>query len=120
MADDIRYTKIGRSLGSAGFKHTHDSDTHHVFQHHKSGNTVDVEKGERVGGHAWTYKQGGKLHTTGIGHASWENHRSRGSIKESILPGFLNFITEKEIKVKVKAKVKIEVPDDAKVKAKGK
>ena len=110
MADDIRYSKIGRHLGQMGYQHKASGPVGHTFVHHKSGDHVLVSKQEFVGGHKWEHIKNYKTVAKGLGHYP--------DLKESRLPGFLNFITEKEIKVKVKAKVKIEVPDDAKVKAK--
>lgn len=118
MADDIRYSKIGRHLGQQGYQYKGSAvvggagEPAHAFDHPKTGNSVHVSKKEYVGGHKWDHYKAGSKVASGIGHYP--------ELHEGVLPGFLNYITEKEIKVKVKAKVKIEVPDNAKVKAKGK
>jgi len=111
---------ISRKLAHSGFQHKGENETHHMFKHFKSGNEVHVDKKERVGGHAWEYKVGGKSVAKGIGHHNFEHQRLHGPIKEDILPGFLNFVSlnEKEIKLKAKVKVKIEVPDGSKAEVK--
>jgi hypothetical protein len=93
MADDIRYSKIGRHLGQQGYRHDNENDKEHTFVHPKSGHMVTVSKQEYVGGHKWTQHHGEKKVASGIGHYP--------ELKENVLPGFLNFITESDTQDKL-------------------